>query len=117
MERVSRAPKKNTLEYILKTLKFTDKALGYLSAQLKVPEPSSYYKFIDGIKYDAFLLLEVEDAAKDGLISEAEAKRLWEAASDGKGVTDIEHDTLKYALKTVKFTDPAKAFLESKLAA
>merc|ERR1712083_702746 len=102
-----------TLEYILKNLKFTDKARNYLTTQLKVPAPPSYYKVIDGNKYDASLLLEVEDAAKDGLISEAEATRLWEAACDGKGVTDIEQNTLKYALKTFKFTDPASAFLES----
>lgn len=107
---------KNTLEYALKTLKFTDKARKYLEGQLTVGDPKSYYKVIDGAKYDHALLLEAEDAAKDGQISEAEATRLWTAAVDGKGVTAIEKDTLKYVLKTFKFTDPAKEFLEGKLA-
>lgn len=107
---------KNTLEYVLKTLKFTDKARTYLEGQLKLDAPASYYKVIDGVKYDHALLLEIEDAAKDGQISEAEAQRLWDAAADGKGVTDIEKATLQYALKNVKFTDAAKALLEGKLA-
>jgi len=108
---------KNTLEYILKTLKFTDKARKYLEQQLEGPSPKSYYKIIDGIKYDHSLLLECEDAAKDGVVSEAEAQRLYEQACDGKGVTDIEEVTLKYALKNYKFTDGAKAFLANTLGA
>merc|ERR1712113_720171 len=107
---------KDTLEHALKTLKFTDKARKYLEEQLKGPSPKSYYKFIDGVKYDHALLLECEDAVKDGLISEAEAKRLYEAACDGKGITDIETATLKYALNNLKFTDAAKTFLENTLA-
>merc|ERR1711862_791038 len=102
---------KDTLEYALKTFKFTDKARTYLNNQIKLPEPTSYYKTIDGKKYDASLLQEVEDAAKDGLISEAESKRIWESAADGKGVTEIEAATLKHALSTHKFTDAAKTFL------
>merc|ERR1712032_1680192 len=102
-------------EYAMKNLKFTDKARSYLESQLKLDAPRSYYKTIDGVKYDHALLLEFEDAAKDGLISEAEAQRMWDAASDGKGVTDVEKVTLNYALKTFKFTDPAKQLLEGKL--
>jgi len=107
---------KDTLEYALEKLKFTARAKEYLVGQLKTDEPKSYYKIIDGVKYDASLLLEVESLAKDGLISEAEAQRLWSDAEDGKGATDIEKATLRHALATTKFTDPAKAFLESKLA-
>jgi len=107
---------KDTLEYALNTLKFTEKAKKYMEEQLKGPEPKSYYKIIDGVKYDASLLLEAETLAKDGLISEAEAKRLWNDAEDGKGVTEIEKATLKRVLETTKFTEPAKAFLEGKLA-
>jgi len=107
---------KDTLEYALEKLKFTAKAKAYMEGQLKTAEPKSYYKIIDGMKYDASLLLEVENLAKDGLISEAEAHRLWSDAEDGKGATDIEKATLKHALATTKFTDPAKAFLEGKLA-
>merc|ERR1712187_125244 len=108
---------KDTLEYVLKTLKFTEKARKYLEEQLKGPSPKSYYKIIGGVKYDNSLLLECEDAAKDGVVSEAEAQRLYEQACDGKGVTDIEEVTVKYALKNYKFTDGAKTFLEKTLAA
>merc|ERR1712151_1443418 len=108
---------KNTLEHVLKTLKFTDKARKYLEDQLQGPKLKSFYKTIDGVKYDHALLLECEDAAKDGVVSEAEAQRLYETACDGKGVTDIEQATLKYALKNFKFTDGAKAFLENTLVA
>jgi len=107
---------KDTLEYAMEKFKFTAKAKEYMQGQLKTAEPTSYYKIIDGVKYDASLLLEVENLAKDGLISEAEAQRLWSDAQDGKGATDIEKATLKHALATTKFTDPAKAFLEGKLA-
>merc|ERR1712203_1055447 len=91
---------KDTLEYAMKTFKFTEKARKWLSVQLKLPEPTSYYKVIDGQKYDASLLNEFESMATDGVISEAEAKRLWTEAEDGKGVTDIEKATLKFALET-----------------
>merc|ERR1712156_396755 len=85
--------------------------------QINLLEPKSNYKTIEGQKYDAALLEEVEDAAntaKDGLISEAEAKRIWEAAADGKGLTEIEADTLRHALSTCKFSDAATAFLSAK---
>jgi hypothetical protein len=107
---------KDTLEYALKNLKFTDKARSYLEGQLKLDKPTSYYKIIDGVKYDQALLLEFEDAVKDGIVSEAEAQRLWNAAADGKGVTDIEKATLQYIIKSGKLTDPAKVLLEGKLA-
>jgi len=106
---------KDTLEYMLKTLKFTDKARTFLEAQLKADKPTSYYKTIDGVKYDAALLLEMEDYAQDGQVSEAEATRLWNGAADGPGVTDIEKATLKYGLSKFGFTDPAKKFMEEKL--
>jgi len=106
---------KATLEYALKTLKFTDKARTFLEGALQLPKPASYYKIIDGEKYDHALLLEFDAAAVDGIISEAEAQRLWDVAQDGKVVTDIEKATLQYALKSGKCTDAAKALLEGKL--
>jgi len=106
---------KDTFTYMLKTLKFTDKARQYTEAQLKLDKPTSYYKVIDGEKYDQALILEFEDAMIDGLVSEAEAKRIWVAAQDGKGVTDIEKATIGHMLKIGKFTDPAKKLLEENL--
>lgn len=106
---------KDTIKYAMKTLKFTDKARKYLEKQLS--SPTSYYKVIDGVKYDRALLVDCEEAMKDGVISEAEAKKLYESACDGKGVTEIEKITLKYALKTFKFADEGKTFLEKSLEA
>jgi hypothetical protein len=108
---------RNTLEHIAKTVKFTDKARTYFEEVIKLPEPTSYYKVIDGNKYDAGLLLEIEDAASDGTISSAEAERIWKSSQDGLGVTDIEKATMKYALAShrAKFTDPAFQFLDEKL--
>mmetsp|Transcript_53034 Transcript_53034/g.147651 ORF Transcript_53034/g.147651 Transcript_53034/m.147651 type:complete len:257 (-) Transcript_53034:525-1295(-) len=105
---------RNTLEYVLEKLKFTDKARAYLEKELKLPQPASYYKIIDGQKYDAALLLEVDDAVKDGVLSEAEALRLWDAAADGKGVTDIEKRTLQHVINSGKCSEAAKKTLESK---
>merc|ERR1712176_599428 len=88
----------------------------FMTEQLMGPKPTSYYKTIDGKKYDADLLREVESLAKNGVISKPAAERIWADAEDGKGVTEIEEATLKHVLATTKFTEPAKAFLQGKLA-
>lgn len=108
---------RTTLEYISKEMKFTDKARQYFEEVIKLPDPTSYYKVIDGNKYDAGLLLEFEGYGKDGQVSLAEVERTWKAAQDGPGVTDIEKATMKYALNKdkSKFTDPAFKFLDEKL--
>ncbi|CAK0877176.1 unnamed protein product [Prorocentrum cordatum] len=108
---------KATLEYALKTFKFTDKARKFLEGGLRVEKPASYpdYRSVGGKKFDHALLLEFEEAAKDGVISKAEAQRLWDVAQDGKGVTEIERATLKHALDSGLCTGPAKALLEEKL--
>jgi len=105
---------KRTLEYALKELKFTDKAAEYLNGELKGMS-QSYYKTVDGVKFDRELLEEAEAAVKDGQISVAEARALWESAMDGQGVTQIEKLTLEHVLKTMKCTKPAIEFLEKEL--
>jgi len=107
---------RKTLEYVLEKLKFTDKASAYLKGELK-GKPTSYYKTVDGVKYDRELLEQAEEAVKDGQISVAEARALWESAMDGRGVTKIERQTLEYVMKTMKCTRPAAEFLEKELAA
>jgi len=107
------ATEKDTLQYAMKTLKFTDKARKYLEKQFS--SPTSYYQVIDGKKYDRALLLECEEAMKDGVISEAEAKKLYASACDGSGVTEIEKLTLKYALSKFNFSKEGQTFLESSL--
>jgi len=112
---------RRTLEYVLKEVKFTDKAAEYLKGELKGKgelqgkSNGGYYKIVDGVKYDRELLEQAEQAAKDGQISVGEARALWESALDGHGVTNNEKLTLEHVLKAFKCTKPAKEFLEKEL--
>lgn len=106
---------KLTLEYTLKTLKYTEKATKFLREQLDSGKKQSYYKQIDGVRYDRELLEKAEEFAKDGQMSEAEAKQLWEDAQDGKGVTETEARTLEHTLKVLKYTDKATKFMRRSL--
>lgn len=106
---------KATFAYALKGLKFSEKASNFMKVSLEAGTHSSYYKTINGVKYDRSLLEMAEGFAKDGQVSYPEAKQLWESAEDGKGVTDIEKSTLEYALKTFKYTDKAKKFMDAVL--
>jgi len=111
------ATEARTLEYSLKTLKYTDKAAKSMRTWLDGDKTKSYYKQIDGIKYDRELLEQVEEFQKDGQISHAEAKHLWEDAMDGKGVTETERRTLEYSIKHSKYTDKALSFMKKALGA
>lgn len=106
---------KQTLEYTLKTLKYTEKATKFMREQLDSGKKQSYYKQIDGVKYCRDLLEKAEEFAKDGRVSEAEAKSLWEDAQDGKGVTETEARTLEYTMKTLNYTDKAAKFMRRSL--
>ncbi|CAE8741611.1 unnamed protein product [Polarella glacialis] len=107
---------RRTLEYVLKVLKFTEKAAVFLQEQLQgKKKETSYYKIVDGVKYDRELLEQAEQFVKDGQISIAEAQALWEAAHDGTGMTEVEKHTLEHVLKTMKCTKPAAEFLQKEL--
>eukprot|EP00928_Gymnodinium_smaydae_P088643 TRINITY_DN72709_c0_g1_i1.p2 TRINITY_DN72709_c0_g1~~TRINITY_DN72709_c0_g1_i1.p2 ORF type:complete len:341 (+),score=120.20 TRINITY_DN72709_c0_g1_i1:60-1082(+) len=109
---------KRTLEYTLSTLKYTEKAATFMKDCLGKGKTPSYYKQIDGEKYDRELLEKAEAATKTaGVVSVEEAKELWEAAQDGKGVTAIERKTLEYTMKEFKYTEPAAEFMRGKLGA
>lgn len=73
---------------------------------------ASYYKTIKGVKYDRALLEEAEALATDGTISFSAAKKLWASACDGRGVTDIEKQTMSYVFKTYKHDKDAKTFFK-----
>jgi len=111
------ACEKRTLEYTLKTFKYTDKAAAFLKPLCEAGKAESYYKVIDGVRYDRELIDMAEAATKSaGVVSEEEAKAIWEAAQDGKGVTACEKRTLEYTLIAVKYTDKAAEFMRGKLA-
>mmetsp|Transcript_7620 Transcript_7620/g.16570 ORF Transcript_7620/g.16570 Transcript_7620/m.16570 type:complete len:265 (+) Transcript_7620:65-859(+) len=113
---------KNTLRYIMKEKKVTAKALKFLHEMLDDGAgddvaKKSYYKQIDGVKYDRELLEEIEALGKDCAIDKAGAAKLWEDAKDGPDLTECEKGTFRYTLELKKFTDDAAAFLQELLAA
>jgi len=115
------ACEKLTLKYTLHHLKYTDKAAKFLNEMLaggaNAPRGKSYYKHVGGRRYDREILETAEECAKDGRVSLDDAKKLWEGAQDGKGVTEIERESLLYVLDTVACTDEAKSFLSAQLSA
>lgn len=70
----------------------------------------SYYKTIEGKKYDGEVIDLAEKltaGAGDGRISMADAEKLFEAVKDGNSYTDIEKDTMAYVRENFKWTDAA----------
>ncbi len=78
----------------------------------------SYYKVIDGKKYDREML-EIADRATqgkgDGRISLADAKKLITAVTDGGRYTDIEKDTMARIRDNYRFTDEADAWFREEI--
>lgn len=70
----------------------------------------SYYKTIEGKKYDGEIIDLAEkltSGAGDGRISMSDAEQLFEAVKDGDSYTDIEKDTMAYVRENFKWTDAA----------
>eukprot|EP00930_Biecheleria_cincta_P093180 TRINITY_DN8337_c0_g1_i1.p1 TRINITY_DN8337_c0_g1~~TRINITY_DN8337_c0_g1_i1.p1 ORF type:complete len:1569 (-),score=350.11 TRINITY_DN8337_c0_g1_i1:212-4381(-) len=76
----------------------------------------SQYKIIGGVRYERNLLEQAEKAGKNGRISVAEAKQLWEMAMEGGRVTDVERRTLEHIVNEMNCTVPAASFLKKKIA-
>jgi len=112
---------KGTLDYIVKHFKFTDKAASFMHEQLDSGSHGdsrshgSYYKVVEGVKCDRRLLEMAQGFAQDGQVSVAEAKKLWDAAQDGKVLTRIEKQTLEYTLQSMKYTAKAAEFMREQL--
>eukprot|EP00931_Biecheleriopsis_adriatica_P056279 TRINITY_DN33348_c0_g1_i1.p1 TRINITY_DN33348_c0_g1~~TRINITY_DN33348_c0_g1_i1.p1 ORF type:complete len:491 (+),score=162.86 TRINITY_DN33348_c0_g1_i1:50-1474(+) len=90
-------------------------SLGSTSAKKAKTGSESYYRTIDGVKYDRALLEKAESFAEDGQVSFAEAKDLWESAQDGKEVTAVEKETLEYTMVNFSYSAKAKRFLQAQL--
>jgi len=78
----------------------------------------SYYKTIDGIKYDAEIIELAEKliaGAGDGRISMEDAKELLEAVMDGDSYTDIEKDTMAYVRDNFKWTEAADEWFRTEI--
>lgn len=78
----------------------------------------SYYKEIDGKKYDKALLEaadELVDGAGDGRLSKADAEVLLEKVKDGDSYTDIEKATVKYVRENYKWTDAGDEWFRTEI--
>ncbi len=78
----------------------------------------SYYKTIDGKKYDGELI-ELADkltaGSGDGRISMEDAKQLLDAVKDGDTYTDIEKDTMAYLRENYKWTEAADEWFRTEI--
>ncbi|MBX2873482.1 MAG: hypothetical protein KTR30_15320 [Saprospiraceae bacterium] len=78
----------------------------------------SFYKIIDGQRYDRKVLELAEELIQgqgDGRISRDDATQLLESVQDGRGITETENRSLFYILENYKFTDSAKEWLSGSL--
>ncbi len=79
---------------------------------------SSYYKLINGRRYDRQLLEKAQSLTEgrgDGRISLADARALLEAVQDGRGITEVEKQTLAYLLQHFNWTDKAEEWFSGQL--
>ncbi len=79
----------------------------------------SYYRVIDGTKYDKRMLELADEAVKgqgDGRISVGDAKKIMPAITDGRAYTDIEKATTAYIRKNYKFTKEGEEFFNAEIA-
>lgn len=78
----------------------------------------SYYKEIDGKKYDGKLLETAEELTKgqgDGRLSQADAEKLFTLVKDGNSYTDVEKDTVEYIRENMKWTDAADEWFRTEV--
>ena len=78
----------------------------------------SYYKVINGEKYDKGLLDAADEAVAgrgDGRISLDDAKILLEEVKDGNTYTDIEKSTMAYVRDNYKWTEEADKWFRTEI--
>ena len=78
----------------------------------------SYYKTIDGVKYDGEIIELAEKLTAgqgDGRLSNDDAKELLEAVKDGGNYTDIEKETMAYVRDNFKWTDSADEWFRTEI--
>ena len=78
----------------------------------------SYYKTIQGVRYDRALLEVAEDrinGQRDGRISKKDAEEIVESSKAGGRITETELRTLRYISENYHFTSKASAWFAGKL--
>lgn len=79
---------------------------------------ASYYKEIDGKKYDRELLELADSLVEgqgDGRLSKGDAEQLLVKVKDGDSYTDVEKDTVKYLRENYTWTDAADEWFRSEI--
>ncbi len=108
----------DTMAYLLAEFNWTDAAKAWLDKEmsLEVKKIKSYYRVIDGLRYDRKILEEAGRRVAgqgDGRISVDDAEMLLPLFGDFGDVTIVEERTLEYLLTNYKWTPEAKKwFLE-----
>lgn len=77
----------------------------------------SYYKVIDGVRYDRSLLElanQLIAGRGDGRISLEDAQQLFNAILDGRGITATENRTIEFISQQYTLTEPAFQWLSEK---
>lgn len=78
----------------------------------------TYYKTIDGVKYDKELI-ELADkltsGAGDGRLSRVDASQILERVKDADVYTDIEKETLAYLRDNYNWTDAADEWFRTQI--
>lgn len=78
----------------------------------------SYYKEIDGKKYDRELLDLADQLTAgrgDGRLSKDDAAKLLEGVKDGGSYTDIEKETMAYIRDNYQWTDAADEWFRTEI--
>ncbi|UKN02576.1 hypothetical protein K6119_03500 [Paracrocinitomix mangrovi] len=78
----------------------------------------SYYKTIDGVKYDKEILDLADKLTAgqgDGRLSVDDAGQLLEAVKDGGTYTDIEKETMAYVRDNYQWTDAADEWFRTEI--
>lgn len=79
---------------------------------------ASYYKEIDGKKYDRELLELADQLTQgqgDGRLSKDDAAQLLEKVKDGNSYTDIEKDTMAYIRDNYKWTEAGDEWFRTQI--
>lgn len=109
-----------TLDYLLTQFRWTPTARQWLLDERAKPRPElkSYYRIIDGLRYDRRLLEKAEELTSgrgDGRISQEDARFLLPLVSDFGDVSIEEERTVRYILENFRWTDQASSWFNEQV--
>ncbi len=110
----------DTFAYLFEAFNWTDAAKAWIEKELsaEVDKNKSYYKVIDGLRYDRKILEEADKAVAgkgDGRISVADAELLFPLIGDFGDVTIVEERTLEFLFNHYKWTPEAEEWFRAKV--